>query len=46
MFIYNSALKNYHSYWHDITIGNNGYPALAGYDFVTGLGSPLGYNGK
>lgn len=46
MFIYNNALKNYHSYWHDITIGNNGYPALSGYDFVTGLGSPLGYNGK
>jgi kumamolisin len=45
-FIYNNAVKNYHSYWHDILSGNNGYPAMSGYDFVTGLGSPLGYNGK
>lgn len=45
-YIYNLAIKNYHSYWHDILSGNNGYPALAGYDFVTGLGSPLGYGGK
>ncbi len=45
-YIYNQAIKNYHSYWHDILSGNNGYPALAGYDFVTGLGSPLGYAGK
>jgi hypothetical protein len=26
--------------FHDITAGNNGYPATAGYDLVTGLGSP------
>lgn len=45
-YIYNNARKNYHSYWHDILQGNNGYPALAGYDFTTGLGSPLGYGGK
>lgn len=45
-YIYNNALKNYHTYWHDILQGNNGYPALAGYDFTTGLGSPLGYQGK
>lgn len=45
-YIYNQAIKNYHTYWHDILDGNNGYPALAGYDFVTGLGSPLGYAGK
>ncbi|MDR3491570.1 MAG: hypothetical protein P4M12_05930 [Gammaproteobacteria bacterium] len=44
--IYNGALKNYHSYWTDITTGNNGYPSLQGYDFTTGLGTPLGYNGK
>ena len=25
----------------DITIGNNGYPCLVGYDLVTGLGSPV-----
>lgn len=45
-YIYNNALKNYHSYWHDILSGNNGFPCMAGYDFVTGLGSPLGYGGK
>jgi len=46
MTIYNGALKNYHSYWTDITKGNNGFPALQGYDFATGLGVPRGYSGK
>jgi autotransporter-associated beta strand protein len=27
--------------WHDITTGNNGYPAGPGYDLVTGIGSPV-----
>jgi len=27
--------------FHDITAGNNGYPAGPGYDLVTGLGSPV-----
>ena len=27
--------------YHDITSGNNGYSAAAGYDMVTGLGSPV-----
>jgi hypothetical protein len=27
--------------FHDITLGNNGYSAGAGYDLVTGLGSPV-----
>ncbi|KTD15278.1 S53 family peptidase [Legionella hackeliae] len=45
-YIYNSAIKNYHAYWHDILEGNNGFPALVGYDFVTGLGSPRSYKGK
>ncbi|MDR3476426.1 MAG: S8 family serine peptidase [Gammaproteobacteria bacterium] len=44
--IYTGALKNYRSYWTDITTGNNGYPSLPGYDFTTGLGTPLGYSGK
>ncbi len=44
--IYNGAIKNYHTYWTDITLGNNGYPALQGYDLATGLGVPRGYNGK
>lgn len=45
-YIYSNAIKNYHAYWHDILEGHNGYPTLVGYDFVTGLGSPLGYKGK
>lgn len=45
-YIYGNYVKNYHQYWHDIVSGYNGYPALVGYDFVTGLGSPLGYLGK
>lgn len=44
--IYNNAIKNYHSYWTDIISGNNGYSALSGYDFTTGLGVPRGYSGK
>jgi len=44
-FIYQTAAKGYHSYWHDIVQGNNGYSALAGYDFTTGLGSPMSAQG-
>lgn len=44
--IYQGLLKNYHALWHDVLVGNNGYACLAGYDFVTGLGSVLGYGGK
>lgn len=44
--VYNNAIKNYNSNWTDITSGNNGFPALQGYDFDTGLGVPLGYGGK
>ena len=29
------------SIYHDITAGNNGYPAGLGYDLVTGRGSPI-----
>jgi PKD repeat protein len=32
--------SNYSLDFHDITSGNNGYPAGAGWDPVTGLGSP------
>ena len=45
-YLYTNAIKNYPSYWHDGLLGNNGFPALAGYDFVTGLGSPAGLTGK
>jgi len=44
--IYNGAIKNYPLYWTDILSGNNGYPALRGYDFTSGLGVPRGYGGK
>lgn len=44
--MYTSALKNYQSYWHDVIEGNNGFQAMKGYDFVGGIGSPLGYLGK
>jgi hypothetical protein len=27
--------------FHDIATGNNGYPAVTGYDLATGLGSPI-----
>ena len=27
--------------FHDITAGNNGYYAAPGYDYVTGLGTPI-----
>ena len=29
------------TYFHDITSGNNGYPAGTGYDMATGIGSPI-----
>jgi len=34
--------KTYHTLFHDITKGNNGYPATKGYDLASGWGSPNG----
>jgi subtilase family serine protease len=34
--------SSYHSDFHDITSGSNGYSATAGYDLATGWGSPNG----
>jgi len=34
--------SNYNEDFHDITSGNNGYPAVIGYDLDTGWGSPNG----
>jgi subtilase family serine protease len=34
--------SGYDSDFHDITSGNNGYPAVKGYDLATGWGSPNG----
>ena len=33
---------SYTTVFHDITVGSNGLPAVAGYDLVTGWGSPQG----
>ena len=41
--IYNIGVgSNYTNNFHDITSGNNGFNAVAGYDLVTGWGSPNG----
>ncbi|HEV3278172.1 MAG TPA: S53 family peptidase [Terriglobia bacterium] len=41
--IYPLALgSSYHTLFHDITSGNNGFPATAGYDLDSGWGSPNG----
>ena len=34
-----SVAKTYAADFHDITVGNNGYPAKKGWDFCTGVGS-------
>ncbi len=34
----------YSTYFHDITVGNNGFNAGPGYDLVTGIGSPRTQN--
>ena len=41
--IYQDGLgADYNTYFHDVTSGSNGYPAVVGYDLVTGWGSPNG----
>jgi hypothetical protein len=37
---YNSS--NYSTDFHDVTTGNNIFPAGPGYDLVTGIGTPIG----
>jgi len=32
--------KTYHTDFHDVTVGSNGFPATKGYDLGTGWGSP------
>ena len=39
-----AASSSYSSHLRDITSGSNGYAATTGYDYVTGLGSPLTTN--
>jgi subtilase family serine protease len=41
--VYNLGVgSNYDNLFHDITQGSNGFPAVTGYDLVTGWGSPNG----
>ena len=40
--LYGLGAGSYTTFYRDIKLGNNGYSALTGYDYVTGLGSPLG----
>jgi kumamolisin len=40
--IYPLGVNSQSAYFHDITSGSNGFPAVAGYDLVTGWGSPNG----
>ena len=43
--LYQKAKLAYSSYFRDITSGSNGdFNATVGYDYVTGLGSPLTFN--
>ena len=42
--LYALASTSYSTYFRDITSGNNGYAAGAGWDPVTGLGSPIANN--
>ncbi len=42
--LYETAKTSYSSAFRDITSGSNGYSAGVGYDFATGLGSPLTYD--
>jgi kumamolisin len=42
---YANATK-YKADWRDITIGGNGYACKKGWEFCTGIGSPITYKGK
>jgi hypothetical protein len=43
--LYSKATLSYSSFFRDITVGSNGdFNATTGYDYVTGLGSPLTAN--
>ena len=44
--IYGNFPKNYTRLWREITTGYNGTYAGKGYNFVTGIGTPLTYEGK
>jgi kumamolisin len=44
--VYRGIKGQYAQKWRDETTGNNGFPAMKGWDFVTGIGSPLTTVGK
>jgi len=37
--------SQYKKYFHDVTIGNNGFPAKTGWDYCTGVGTPKSLKG-
>lgn len=39
-----ASSSSYASDFHDITVGNNGYPATTGWDPITGWGTPIANN--
>lgn len=44
--LYPYAKNHYKAVWRDETSGNNGHPCLPGWDYVTGIGSPITLVGK
>jgi subtilase family serine protease len=45
--IYSGLSSHYNDYWRKSVSGNNCiYSVIPGYNFVTGIGSPIGYPGK
>jgi kumamolisin len=44
--LYTYASRHYPQAWRDEITGNNGFSCTVGWDFVTGIGSPLTYAGK
>jgi hypothetical protein len=38
--------KKYKADWTDITRGSNGYECKKGWEYCTGIGSPLTFKGK
>jgi len=44
--VYRYAKLHYRQLWRDETTGNNGFSCMPGWDFVTGIGSPVSPLGK
>lgn len=44
--LYPYAKNHYTQVWRDITSGSNGHPCTTGWDYVTGIGTPITLAGK